>query len=150
MDQAISYLRSWSGAQYYTLLEQLPAYAAYDVAVADVDSDRTRITFIPVSVAAVSGATQGFRSNGSDLTFTNCDANPNSYIEFWRTDQGYTFAADYTMSLYWRNTRLASPLTLPDEYFTRTIIHQGGCGTHSESSYWVHYDNMRDATFGVR
>ncbi len=150
MDTAMAYLRSTSGALYYTELFQLSAYAAYDVDVSDYDSSRTRITFIPRSVAAVAGVTQGFTSNGSELTFTNCDANPNSYIEFWHTGDSYTWNQDYTMSLMWRNSKLPATVAVPGDYFTFTAIHQGGCGTHSTSPYWYHYDGMQDAALAVR
>jgi len=150
LDTAMAYLRHSSGTLYYTELFQLTAYAAYDVDVSDYDSTRTRITFIPISVAAVAGVTQGFTSNGSELTFTNCDANPNSYIEFWHTGDSYTWNRDYTMSLMWRDSKLPASVAVPSDYFTFTAIHQGGCGTHSTSPYWVHYDGMQDAALAVR
>jgi hypothetical protein len=150
LDTAMAYLRHSSGALYYTELFQLTAYAAYDVDVSDYDSTRTRVTFIPIGVAAVAGATQGFTSNGSELTFTNCDANPNSYIEFWHTGDSYAWSQDYTMSLMWRDSKLPASVAVPSDYFTFTAIHQGGCGTHSTSPYWVHYDGMQDAALAVR
>ncbi len=150
LDTAMAYLRHSSGALYYTELFQLTAYAAYDVDVSDYDSTRTRVTFIPIGVAAVAGATQGFTSNGSELTFTNCDANPNSYIEFWHTGDSYAWSQDYTMSLMWRDSKLPASVAVPSDYFTFTAIHQGGCGTHSTSPYWHHYDGMQDAALAVR
>ncbi len=150
MDRAMVYLRSYTGARYYTEVEQLPAFISYDVDVADLDSSRTRITFVPRPDANVYGQTQGFVSNGTSLTFTNCDANGNSYIEFWRTGTSYTWNQDYNMSLRWRDTRLAATGTVPDEFFAYTAVHFGGCGTHSTSAYWVHYDNMRDTALAIR
>ncbi|MCK6524806.1 hypothetical protein L6R49_25665 [Myxococcota bacterium] len=150
MDRVMAYLRTTAGVQYTTELEQLPAFAAYDVTAEDITSSTFRFTFIPRSVAAVAGMTQGMRSNGKDLTFTNCDANPNSYIEFWKTGTSYTWNQDYTMSKYWRDSKVASTITVPADYFTFTAIHFGGCGTHSTSPYWSAYDGMQDAAFAVR
>ncbi|MCB9760666.1 MAG: hypothetical protein H6739_12560 [Alphaproteobacteria bacterium] len=150
LDVAMAYLRDTSGNQYYTELEQLADYSSYDVDVSDYDSDRMRITFIPRAVASVGGATQGMRSNGQDLTFVNCDGNGNSYIEFWRTGQSYTWNQDYTMSILWRDSKTGSSISVPTDYFTFTAIHFGGCGTHSTSPYWVNYDNMLDAAIAVR
>ena len=150
MDRVMAYLRTTSGVQYTTELEQLPAFNLYNVTAEDINTTTFRFTFIPRSVAAVAGMTQGMRSNGKDLSFTNCDANPNSYIEFWKTGTSYTFNADYTMSKYWRDSKVAATVTVPDDYFTFTAIHFGGCGTHSTSPYWSGYDSMKDAAFAVR
>ena len=150
MDRAMSYLRDTSGNLYYTEMTQLATYSGYDVDVSDYDTTRTRITFIPRAVASVSGVTQGMNSNGSDLTFTNCDGNGNSYIEFWTTGQSYTWNQDYTMSLYWRDSKLNASVSVPGDYFTFTAIHFGGCGTHSTSPYWSNYDGMQDAALAVR
>jgi hypothetical protein len=150
MDRVMAYLRTTSGVQYTTELEQLPAFNIYNVTAEDINTTTFRFTFIPRSVAAVAGMTQGMRSNGKDLSFTNCDANPNSYIEFWKTGTSYTFNADYTMSKYWRDSKVAATVTVPDDYFTFTAIHFGGCGTHSTSPYWSAYDGMQDAAFAVR
>ena len=147
--RAMVYLRSNTGAQYYTEVEQLPTFTNYNVQVEDYNSSVMRITFIPRPDANVAGQTQGFRSNGTDLTFVNCDANGNSYIEFWRTGTSYSWTQDYNMSYRWRDTKVASAGTLPSDYFTFTAIHQGGCGTHSTSSAWTAYDNMRDAAIAI-
>ncbi len=147
--RAMVYIRSNTGAQYYTEVEQLPTFSNYNVRVEDYNSSVMRITFIPRPDANVAGQTQGFRSNNTDLTFVNCDANGNSYIEFWRTGTSYAWTQDYNMSYRWRDTKLASAGTLPSDYFTFTAIHQGGCGTHSTSSAWTAYDNMRDAAIAI-
>ncbi len=149
-DTAMAYLRHTGGTQYFTEMQQLAAFSAYDIDVSDVDSTKLRITFVPRTVAAVAGATQGFNSNGTNLTFTNCDGNPNSYIEFWATGQSYTFNSDYSMSVWWRDTKLASSTTVPADYFTFTAVHFGGCGTHSTSPAWAAYDGMRDAAVAIR
>lgn len=149
MSRAMVYLRSNTGAQYYTEVSQLPTFTNYNVRVEDYNSSVMRITFIPRPDANVAGQTQGFRSNGTDLTFVNCDANGNSYIEFWRTGTSYAWAQDYDMSYRWRDTKASVSSTVPSDYFTFTAIHQGGCGTHSTSSAWSPYDNMRDAAIAV-
>jgi large repetitive protein len=149
MSRAMVYLRSNTGAQYYTEVRQLPTFTNYNVRVEDYNSSVMRITFIPRPDANVAGQTQGFRSNGTDLTFVNCDANGNSYIEFWRTGTSYVWNQDYDMSYRWRNTKLSVSRTIPSDYFTFTAIHQGGCGTHSTSNAWSAYDNMRDAAIAI-
>ena len=150
LSTAMVYLLHSSGTRYYTVVEQLPAFTAYDVSVADVSASTTRITFIPRSVANVSGMTQGLRSNGTDITFTNCDGNPNSYIEMWRTGTSDPFDADYGVAIAWRNTKLPAPAAIPTDYFTFTAVHFGGCGTHSTSPYWSDHDGMVSAALAVR
>jgi len=147
--RAMAYLRDNNGNRYYTEVEQLAAFSNYPVRVEDQDSSRMRITFIPRPDSNNQGQTQGLRSNGQDLTFTNCDGNGNSYIEFWHTGLNYVWNQDYRISLQWRDSKIASPSTVPDDYFTYTAIHVGGCGTHATSGYWSAYDNMRDAAIAV-
>ena len=49
------------------------------------------VGFIPAS-RTTRGAIQGWKTNGEDQTFSNCDANPNSYIAFMFNNAraGYT------------------------------------------------------------
>ncbi|PIW02568.1 MAG: hypothetical protein COW42_00915, partial [Deltaproteobacteria bacterium CG17_big_fil_post_rev_8_21_14_2_50_63_7] len=148
--QVLFYLRHSDGRQFYTVAQQLPAYAGYDLTWSELSSDHLRVTFIPVSVAAAAGATQGLRSNGTDLTFVNCDANPNSYLEFYRTGASYSQASDYNLAYAWRDTKLPLTDAIPVNYFGFTAMHFGGCGTHSTSPYWSTYDGMLDAAMAVR
>lgn len=92
---------------------------------------------------------QGFTSNGQDLTFNNCDTNPNSYFAFFAADGGYDFAANYALTNAW----LASKLTggvLPVSYFAKAAMHHGGCGAHNTTSYWASIDGTSGAALGLR
>ena len=156
-DHLLAYLLRNDGAQFTTYLEELPAFAAnYNPTFSEQlggqggEVDVLRITFVPRPDANVQGQTQGMRSNGQDLTFSNCDANGNSYIEWWPTGTSYVFNRDYTMSLYWRDSKVGAVHDIPGEYFTFTAIHFGGCGTHSTSPAWAGYDGMVSSAAAMR
>ena len=61
--------------------------------------------FLPRSVAAAR-TLQGWRADGTDITFTNCDANPNSYYAFYDkntyTSSPYGLGSNYATANTWR------------------------------------------------
>ena len=152
LDTVLVWITRNDGAQFTTLLSQLPAYASYDVSSRSTGS-YVEIEFIPRDVADVAGQTQGFRSNGQDLTFVNCDANPNSYFRFYQSGQTSSHQPstnDYNMSYRWRNTKTAAQSPIPADFYAYTELHQGGCGTFSTSNRWPAYDNTTGAALGIR
>ena len=150
LDQALVYLRDTEGSRHHTRVEQLPAFADHDLRVADHDDDRTRVTFVPSGAFDLEGVEQGLVSNGVAVTFKNCDSNDNSYIELWRAGESYSWDDDYGVAWDWRETRLPTGVSIPDEWFTFTAVHFGGCGTHSTSPNWASHDGILDAALGVR
>jgi len=140
----------------YTLVEQLDAYSAYSLEISQ-NSDgiggggvNLRLTMIPTTVAAVVGATQGFKSNGTEVTFVNCDGNPNSYIELFAPGLGYNAVVPYAFTTTWIGTRAPTTAPIPSAYFSDAAMHQGGCGAHNTSSYWSSTYGVTAAAFGLR
>ena len=41
--------------------------------------------FLEATLASNAGMIQGWRADGKDISFTNCDGNPNSYFTFYPT-----------------------------------------------------------------
>jgi hypothetical protein len=145
-----------SYGQGYTVLKQLANYAAYPLAVAVYNGGgaspgagyNLRLTMIPLEVAKAL-TTQGFNSNGQELTFVNCDSNPNSYFEFYAAGAGYDFAQAYALTNSWLASKAAGG-SLPAGYFSKAAMHDGGCGAHNTSSYWTGVDGTTGAALGLR
>ncbi len=152
MEQVLVWIERNDGVQFTTLMEQLPQFDVHDVTTS-ANSRFVNVVFIPTNVANVQGATQGIRSNGSNLTFTNCDANPNSYLRFFQTGEPLstnTSSNDYRMSYQWRDTKVGAVSPIPTDFFGLTEFHQGGCGTFSTSNRWAAYDGTTGAALGIR
>ena len=91
---------------------------------------------------------QRWKSKNQDVSFRNCDSNPNAYFAFFPNDQK-TETSHYNrenliyerqgVSVAWRRTaaRPFSGRRIPLEYFMFTEIHFGGCGTYSSSDRWL-------------
>ncbi|KAH3798789.1 hypothetical protein DPMN_152392 [Dreissena polymorpha] len=91
--------------------------------------------FVPLSVNPKHG-TQGWKVNGNEVTFTNCDGKLNSYFAVLLNAN----KADYTLNNGWKNSlmyawyELATPVSdlLPEAIFSPDYdIHHGGCGGYS-------------------
>jgi hypothetical protein len=107
--------------------------------------------FLPANFANKAGMIQGMSANGHQLTFTNCDYNPNSYISLFQPintpslyDAGY-----YNFHQDWLGAAHNHPLNtyLPSKYFSFVEIHQGGCGEYTQSNRWLNFDG---AAFGIK
>ena len=95
------------------------------------------IGFVPLS-HNVKGGVQGWKVNGQEFTFTNCDGNPNSYFSvlFNANKPGYTSYNGWKNPLMyaWYNLATQVPVSeeLPDALFSPDYeIHHGGCGGYS-------------------
>jgi len=118
-----------SGTVAYTLLEQLTTYSGVDLELSH-GGWYTRAFFVP---NVVNGTLNGFRSNGSNLSFTNCDSNPSSYFTFYQT--GYSApGSPYTLEQSWRSTRSTLGQAIPNAYFGNVTLSFGGCGAYTGNS----------------
>ncbi|XP_013419820.1 uncharacterized protein LOC106180388 [Lingula anatina] len=145
-----------TGSQPYTILQQLAAYSSIPIHVSINSNDGYQgpnnkalgpymfLGFLPTNVAAdPSKAAQGFRSNGRDVTFTNCDRNPNSYFAtFPNHDEKNPVPHNphfYQLHRNWRQSARQPPSgrTMPTNYFFFTEIHFGGCGVYTSSDKWT-------------
>ena len=78
--------------------------------------------------------------NGYNLTFTNCDKNPNSYKALFpnfaeRTPTDYGQAATYELCNDIMSALLLNPSTrvMPADYFMFYETHWGGCGCYTQT-----------------
>ena len=79
--QYVSQLEQITAYKRYNLSVQFNAHAGYALPLNAKMLPYLYVGFLPASVAS-HRTTQGYRVNGVDRTFRNCDANPNSYFAF--------------------------------------------------------------------
>lgn len=64
------------------------------------------VGFLDEITASVEGATQGFKADGEELSFKNCDGEGNSYLTFYPTlnysDIPSSFGKNYGLAPRWR------------------------------------------------
>ena len=96
---------------------------------------------LPISIAAYR-STQGFVANGVSITFSNCDANPNSYFAVFpnfdkKTPSNYGSGwgrFQYRPVCGGLMDNLKEPTKyLPDGYFMFGEAHFGGCGCYAQT-----------------
>ncbi|KAK3610050.1 hypothetical protein CHS0354_032135 [Potamilus streckersoni] len=91
--------------------------------------------FLPESYARRK-STQGYQAAGEDITFTNCDANPSSYLAFFANPYNrlpnnlYKICCMSTVVDAWikKATDTPSFRYLPQTYFLEFEMGMGGCG----------------------
>ncbi|KAH3815439.1 hypothetical protein DPMN_143962 [Dreissena polymorpha] len=141
-----------SGVQYTSTMAQLGTFSSNPVSVQYSGHSGYQgpqntamapyifVGFIPQSLNRKDDL-QGWKVNGEDLTFNNCDGNPNSYIAFFfnPSGQGYTdnVGGHNKLMYQWYDgaSAVAQSEYLPDEFFANYHeVHQGGCGGYSRGS----------------
>jgi hypothetical protein len=107
--------------------------------------------FLPASMVG-KGTTVGFSANGVQISFQNCDGNPNSYFALFAnlnptSSNGYSVPG--TLIQKWIAASTSHPLGtyLPAKYFFFHETHQGGCGEYSQSNTWNSYYGT---AFGIK
>ncbi|XP_021338898.1 uncharacterized protein LOC110440259 [Mizuhopecten yessoensis] len=110
--------------------------------------------FLPVSVAQNRNQ-QGYRVNGVDYLFTNCDSNPNSYFAFYFNHNdhlpiNYGRCCDSTLMHDWITHAhdIPKPRYLPPEFFFFFELHMGGCGGYAIPPTIIH--DVQGAALGLR
>lgn len=143
------YHKRSDGNQYGATIEQLSSFSGTPVSVQFNKHDSYQgpqnaamtpymfAGFIP-QASTSTGDTQGWKVNGEEFTFTNCDGNPNSYIValFNHGNQPYTsYSGGYNALMFaWydKASVLSSGDKIADSYFTASYeIHHGGCGGYA-------------------
>lgn len=154
-----------NGRQYTATLEQLSRYSSTPILVQYnghsgynrpqnyVMTPYIYVGFVPQSLT-YRGATHGWKCNGKEYTFSNCDANANSYIVFLfnHNNRGYTSYQGYynTLMFPWYDTAtiLSTSENIPDEFFSTIYeIHHGGCGGYGTGRA---VSDIKGATVGVK
>ncbi|XP_033751827.1 protocadherin Fat 4-like [Pecten maximus] len=110
--------------------------------------------FLPVTVAQNRNQ-QGYRSNGVNYLFTNCDSNPNSYMAFYFNHNhhvalNYAGCCDSTLMHDWvtHGTAVPSSRYLPQEFYFFFELHMGGCGGYAIPPTIIH--DVQGAALGLR
>ena len=91
--------------------------------------------------SSIKGDTQGLKSNGENVTFTNCDGNANNYFVFYSrpNNKEPNYNGRYErqgIAVKWRSTAIQHYTRMPREYFLFTALGFGGCGCYTESGAW--------------
>lgn len=137
------------GNQYYATIEQLSSFSSTPVSIqfnahtsyqGPQNSAMTPYVFVGFIPAAYTnqGDTQGWKVNGEEFTFSNCDGNPNSYFValFNHGGSAYTsYVGGYNSLMFaWydKASQVTSGEEIADDFFTESYeIHHGGCGGYS-------------------
>ena len=100
------------------------------------------IEFAPLALVTTNRP-NGYRANGIDFPFTNCDLNPNSFIVLFPNvdnlapaDEGFLFP-NYARK--WETNSHLVEITerLTDDFFMMVEIAFGGCGCRTVSTLWT-------------
>lgn len=156
-----------NGKQYDTILKQHSAHASVPLSVqynknvnyADPQNKNTwtpylYLGFLPISVAG-GKSQQGYSANGVDQTFSNCDANPNSYLAFFFDDNNgnptdYHVSCCYTpLMRAWIDAGKPAKNNLRNDYFLKFEMHMGGCGGYVINGY-NSFNDISGAALGMR
>ena len=158
-------------SEFYTLIQPHPAYRLTDFGVLVNNftgytepqnhfmKDYIFFGIIPKS-ASQNNNYQGFKSNGQNVEFKNCDSNPNSLFAFL-PNHGLQAPSSYHPDLRFEDSGVAVdwrskgiPITHPDrmmpnEFFFLTELHFGGCGCYTSSDRWTKY-GFHATAIGIR
>ena len=95
--------------------------------------------------------------NGVDISFTNCDKNPNSYLtlfadygEYKPSTYGYSGKYPFCTKLFSLLAVNPSHRTMPVDYFTFLELHFGGCGCYSQTDGRKSIQGTFSAAIGFR
>ena len=147
------------GKQPHTLITQLPKnkgtelgvlmhhYTEYTRPLNSYMNDYIFLGILPASKARNKDV-QGFCSNGKQVSFSNCDKNPNSYFAFFPNHREQVISSYHNNNLVyersgvavdWRKTGIPSygHRRLPLDFFFMTELHFGGCGCYTSSDRWT-------------
>lgn len=138
-------IRLTSGEEKEVKVDNLPSYSSplyfgynqhTDYQGPDTDNDGMKpylfLGFLPKSMITNNNI-QGYRAAGNNLEFTNCDANPNSYIAFYYNPNGATpgrvgDSNDVMNGWIAYSTTIPSSSFMGSDYYFDWEIHMGGCG----------------------
>jgi len=163
-------IRRYDGAQPYIILKQLPQYGnislkfdlssnvGYNTPVnsAILGLPYLYVGFLPI-INASNNNMQGIAANGVDITFQNCDQNPNSYIALFPNfaeinPSLYGLTDEYPFINNFFANAVANPSgrVMPEEFFLFTEFHFGGCGCYSQTDSRLSSKCILGTTVGFR
>ncbi|XP_045176613.2 uncharacterized protein LOC123537110 [Mercenaria mercenaria] len=99
------------------------------------------------------GQTEGYKLNGKDQTYVNCDGNTNNYFAFL-FNQNHAAASPYhptysVMQHNWVDTanQVSQSKKIPANFFSFFEMHFGGCGAYGTPQ---HIQQVSGAALGLR
>lgn len=99
------------------------------------------------------GQREGYKLNGQDQMYSNCDGNTNNYFAFL-FNQNHVSPSPYfptysAMQHNWIDSanRLPQSKTMPASFYSFFEIHFGGCGAYGTPQ---HISNVSGAALGLR
>ncbi|XP_045207923.2 uncharacterized protein LOC123559871 isoform X2 [Mercenaria mercenaria] len=136
--------RRTNGKQYVAWIEQLSQYASVPLSIqynAHANyagfvngkmSPYIYLGFMPTS-RIHKGEVHGYRVNGHDVTYRNCDGNPNSYFVFLFNKNNLavtSYSTDNALIHKWVDlaNEVPSSQNIPSTFFSEYETHFGGCG----------------------
>lgn len=135
---------------------QLNAFKNYTQPMNHAISDYLFLGLLPKKNSRASQV-EGFKSNGHNVSFTNCDGAKNNYFAFFSaktaTHTPVLACDDTKLDTNWRGTAISpkSSSIMPTKFFMLTEMHFGGCGCYVESGSWPLRANPAKATaIGLR
>ncbi|XP_060561334.1 uncharacterized protein LOC132721099 [Ruditapes philippinarum] len=142
-----------TGKQYDTIMNQISAKSSVPLSIqynSYVDYTRPHnyetmqpylyLGFLPRGVAKAKNV-QGYKANGQDYTFKNCDRRPHSYIAFFfnpdhKDPTNYQLTCCYSdLMHHWLDTGKKASTYLNQCYFFQIEIHMGGCGGYAVNGF---------------
>lgn len=150
--------RRTNGVQYESRIEQITRYQSRPISVqynshvayqGPVNSLMTPYIYVGLTPEILDngrnhkGDTQGYRSNGQDVTFVNCDGNPNGYFAFLFNHNSVAPSSWYSPALarQWVDTAIkVTDEVIPDKFLSFFELHFGGCGVFAST------DRIQDVT----
>ena len=143
----VNSMASDTSKQNYSVVAPINKYSNYSIQTSfDMVKRNIQYLFAPYNVP-VSQTIRGFKVNGIESLFLNCDTNPNCMFIFWsiQTSPNKTNGDFCVTSLM--NSSLDYKFKIPEQFFNSLQINMGGCGCWTLSLNWRNYFG---AAFGIR
>jgi hypothetical protein len=152
------------GGQYEAKIEQITAfhstplsiqYNAHTGYAAPQNSKMTPMVYVGFLPTAQShrGQREGYKLNGVDQTYVNCDGNPNNYFAFL-FNHNHISPSPYhptnsAMQHNWVDSAHQVPQAkkIPSSFFSFFEMHFGGCGAYGTPQ---HIQQVSGAALGLR
>lgn len=152
------------GGQYEAKIEQITAFHAKPLSIQYNQhtgyaapqnakmSPMVYIGFLPIAESH-RGQTEGYKLNGKDQTYVNCDGNPNNYFAFLFNHNNISpspyYPTNSAMQHNWvdRAHQVAQDKKIPNNFFSFFELHFGGCGAYGTPQ---HIHQVSGAAVGLR
>ena len=143
----VNSMASDTSKQNYSVVAPINKYSNHSIQTSfDMIKRNIQFQLAPNNIP-VNQTIRGFKLNGIESFFTNCDTNPISMFIFYsiQTSPNKT-NADFCVTKL-MGLSLAYEFKIPEKFFNSVIMWMGGCGCHTQSPTWSNYFG---AAFGIK